>query len=66
LESRKGKLLLCKEERNDRNVPLKYRENQKWREKFVACEVVKNIQQEETYKELTVIKTELGKQGQFS
>ena len=32
---------------------------------FVVCEVVKNIHEEESYKELTVIRTELCKQGQF-
>lgn len=58
-------MLLCKEERDGRYTPLNYRENQKWREKFVACEVVKIIHEEETYKELTVIRRELCKQGQF-
>ena len=48
LESRKGMLLLCKEESDDTHIPLKYRQSQKWREIFVACEVVKNIQGEET------------------
>jgi hypothetical protein len=65
LESRKGNLLLCKEERDDTHIPLKYRQSQKWREKFVVCEVVENIHGEEIYKELTVIRTELDKQGQF-
>jgi hypothetical protein len=47
------------------HTPLKYRQSQKWREIFMACKVVKNIRGEETYRELTVIRTGLGKQGQF-
>ena len=65
MDSRKGKVLLFKEERDDRHIALKYRQSQKWREKFVVCEVVRNIHGEVTYKELTVTRTELGKQGKF-